>query len=342
MRIGLRIGFFALILLCCGIISGCGGGSERGSIAPGNVVTANSGDLIVYNTFESYLIYRKIGVISPSGTGQEYLTDGTYDDYYPVWSTDGSQIAFCSMRTGDSIPSLYIMNADGSNVTKLKEITEESCDGIKWSPRGDYIAFISHYIGSPRSRTAAAPAVLVTIKYLNVIKPDGSGFLQLASDVYSNPMWSLDGTKIYYQDMFTDRYASIKPDGTGKITINSEFFGYPMEVSPDGSKMLFVYWDAPADKISNATSQKSGLFYGSPDASGLYYYLAGESSSSGGVYTYFCDTGCSWSTDGSKIVYDKKQGDMFGTTSSELYTINADGSQPILLLQNAEAPNWKK
>jgi dipeptidyl aminopeptidase/acylaminoacyl peptidase len=47
------------------------------------------------------------------------LTDNTAVDNNPVWSPDGSQIAFSSNRSGQW--QVYVMDNDGSNVTKITE-----------------------------------------------------------------------------------------------------------------------------------------------------------------------------------------------------------------------------
>jgi Tol biopolymer transport system component len=68
----------------------------------------------------------------------------------PVWSPDGSKIAFVSNRDGRR--DIYIMNADGSNVTRL---TKDSI--IKWSPSwspdGTKIAFCGYHPGEPEPET---------------------------------------------------------------------------------------------------------------------------------------------------------------------------------------------
>lgn len=54
-------------------------------------------------------------------TGEErpLLTDGSTGHIDPVWSPDGSQIAFASMRSGHS--EIWVINADGTN---LQQITQ--------------------------------------------------------------------------------------------------------------------------------------------------------------------------------------------------------------------------
>jgi TolB protein len=58
-------------------------------------------------------------VISPDGTGIVNLTNNPAFDYNPVWSPSGRYIAFLSNREGSL--ALYVMNADGSNPTKIHD-----------------------------------------------------------------------------------------------------------------------------------------------------------------------------------------------------------------------------
>ncbi len=60
---------------------------------------------------------RLAGEVGPDVCQPEQLTDNYDDDFFPRWSPDGSKIVFASRRDGER--DIYVMDADGSNVTRL-------------------------------------------------------------------------------------------------------------------------------------------------------------------------------------------------------------------------------
>jgi cysteine-rich repeat protein len=275
-------------------------------------------DKIVFNTWTNN---KKIVVINPNGTGRTDLTDATYNNYAPVWSPDFSQIAFCSKRTGDNYASLYLMNANGANVTKIKEISGEDCDETQWTPDGQKLV-LSTYLG------------LTSPEYkLYIMNKNGSGLLYLANG--QSPMMNVDGSKIFFNDRADSmKFKSVKPDGTELTTLVSDYLLYPLEISPNGSRMLFTGFDIPAIKISGGSTEKSGLFFGNSDFSGVYTLLF-EDSQEISNFVWYGDWSASWSPAGTRIVYDK-----ITPTEHSIYISNYDGTNPTLLSTDAVAPDW--
>jgi hypothetical protein len=68
---------------------------------------------------------------APDGSDVRRLTDSPGLDEGPVWSPDGTKIAFCSARDGQQ--EIYVMNADGSDQRRLTSnpSRDESPD---WQP----------------------------------------------------------------------------------------------------------------------------------------------------------------------------------------------------------------
>ncbi len=81
--------------------------------------------------------YWQIWTANPDMTNADPITDGDYDNAFPAWSPDGSQLAFASTRSDASNPGaindIFVMDADGSNVTQLSESigwsSEPTCVG---------------------------------------------------------------------------------------------------------------------------------------------------------------------------------------------------------------------
>ncbi|HET9755376.1 MAG TPA: hypothetical protein VFP66_02645 [Candidatus Limnocylindrales bacterium] len=110
------------------------------------------------------------------------LTDSPGNDGWPVWSSDGSTIAFTSERDDCSfVPSdqecwrtdepadqhrdVWVMNADGSG---QRRVTSEAAQFVAWSPDGRYL--------------------LVSGRALYVVRPDGTGRLELRADTIDLPL----------------------------------------------------------------------------------------------------------------------------------------------------------
>jgi TolB protein len=61
----------------------------------------------------------ELSVINADGSGRRSLTNTELHEGFPTWSPDGEKIAFTSYRYGDEQTALYVINADGSDRTRL-------------------------------------------------------------------------------------------------------------------------------------------------------------------------------------------------------------------------------
>jgi Tol biopolymer transport system component len=72
-------------------------------------------------------------VMNSDGSNMVRLTDGPEDDSFPIWSPDGSWLAFS--RRGESIVAIYIVRQDGSSLTELARFeTDGSASLLAWQP----------------------------------------------------------------------------------------------------------------------------------------------------------------------------------------------------------------
>jgi len=163
----------------------------------------------------------EIYVLGTDGSGLTNLTNNPAYDGNPVWSPDGSKIAFESDRNGKR--DIFTMNSDGSGLTQLthdsgNDILRASPDlqnyGVKtsegWSPDGTHILFSNDRTGQ---------------WVLSVMNSDGSGVTQLmqAKDPPAQAaLWSPDGKQVAYTLPTANGYmqiVAVNIDGTNRRVI---------------------------------------------------------------------------------------------------------------------------
>ena len=103
-----------------------------------------------------------------SGEVTELVTRRNERVGWPSWSPDGNRIAFSS-SSGDGF-ALFVMDADGSNVTKVREEPRDLFGmPVTWSPDGRRIVFWGHGKGGDET--------------LLSIRPDGTGLQEVVAEL---------------------------------------------------------------------------------------------------------------------------------------------------------------
>lgn len=150
-----------------------------------------------------------VHVVDADGSDERNLTRSENDEYTPVWSPDGSRIAF-TREVGEEDAEIFVMDADGSEVTQVTD-TPGANFIPSWSPDGSQIAFtqITH-IENFNTRLGVVDVDTGEVRILTTEEVGGV-----------TPTWSPEGDYIAFTGHRTmrDRTASyelhaIRPDGT--------------------------------------------------------------------------------------------------------------------------------
>jgi Tol biopolymer transport system component len=255
--------------------------------------------------------------INPDGSvpvqlTQSYTQGGSGGDR-GLWSPDSKKIVYTTDPLYDDPGGIAVMNADGSNQTRL---TAQHPDvALTWSPDGQKILFQSFVEFNPNQFR----------QELFTMNADGSGrtsFTGIPADLPSGPTWSPDGRKIAFS--MGDHIVLRNPDGTGQTTIatkpvDARSFSSP-EWSPDSRKIAFSTDYFPPDPAADS------IYTINADGSGQRKVASRGQAPA-------------WSPDGRKIVF---QIPVYPGQVTELGVINADGSgrQDIPLGMQAGGPQW--
>ena len=220
------------------------------------------------------------------GGEPERLTTHPDDDFGPVWSPDGKEIAFMSWRTGNR--DIFVMSADGGSVRRLTNrpgsdfFPDWSPDGedlVFWSTRNerDELYVMSGDLGEIKGETPrlltegqfprwSPDGRLIAYIYnwgdgeLRVIPPDGGTPRVLVQEGLQNvpvpqfAAWSSDSRTLYYKAIDSDGVVSFRSvpvsGGESKLLVR---FDDPSrqfsrwEFSTDGTRFFFPLTEYESD-----------------------------------------------------------------------------------------------
>jgi Tol biopolymer transport system component len=244
----------------------------------------------------------------------------------PSWSPDGGKIAFESDRDG-SDSEIYVMNADGSDVTQLTN--NNASDGSpSWSPDGERIAFVS-------DRAFQDPEGLNRNYEIYVMDADdGTSPTPRPQQIIDQAISTIENLENIPQGLRTSIVALLRQvldiinnattDGNGpvtppppeqaRLTNNNASDGSP-SWSPDSEKIVF----------SSNRDGNSEIYVMNADDGSEQTRLTEESQADGSPR---------WSPEDERIAFYSNRGER------GIFVMNADDGSNVTRLTDGSGPAW--
>jgi Tol biopolymer transport system component len=149
--------------------------------------------------------------VAADGSQPRRLNLGMGEEVAPLFSPDGTKLAFVSHPANRTPYALFVANADGTQATNISggmRIVTWALGGLTWAPDGSSLVFGSSDSGIDR---------------LYRVNVDGSDLRPLFDKdaLRAGPIWSPDGAWLAYQrrpleGLDNQQLAISRPDGTGE------------------------------------------------------------------------------------------------------------------------------
>ena len=270
-------------------------------------------------------------LLNSDGTELKNLTSNKSSASYPAWSPGGKWIVFSSSDSSGG--GLFVIDADGG---RLKHLTHGADVGAAWSPDGTTIVFTRYGQGATNVtqlmaiRVEVSPAAISVKSASTSSGQDGSVALTDGSAYDADPAWSPKGKRIAFASNRSGggfRLYVMNPDGTDIRDVSqSDNPGGHVHPNwrPDG--LQFAYTDRAAD----GTRQLFVIGFDGKNKKQI-------------TKRGFLNTFGTWLEGGQKIAFISYPS---SGSKGSLVVMNADGSQPIVILKDQAAANggrpaWK-
>ena len=200
-----------------------------------------------------WIYNHEIALSDIDGGNLKRLTTNLHHDNFPVWSPDGSKIAFMTHKRDGNYLSIYSVATDRFDDYALPLGVLFFEHRMSWSPDGELIAFVGHTASYRATRTVDTRVYVAGRFWVSDDPVTGRTGIMASWPIWlaaSGPAWSPDGQQIAIVVPELDGHAlyTFAPNGTNPVLVTDnlpEPWRDPIDPwlgdlawSPDGSEIL--------------------------------------------------------------------------------------------------------
>jgi acylaminoacyl-peptidase len=251
-------------------------------------------------------VRSNLWIINSDGSRHRPLTSGNNNNYSPLWSPSGDRLLYISTQSGSS--ELYIRWMDTGESAKITNLTQ-SPSGLSWSPDGEQIAF-TMFVPRDEKPLVSLPG-----------KPDGAD--------WADPAVLVDDLR--YRN---DGSSGFVPDGYEHLFVITAEGGSPRQItSGPYNHSGTPQWTADGEHLIISSNRKEDWEYNAQDTE-IHKVSVEDGSMMKLTDRRGPDYGAAISPDGERIAYLGYDDEYEGYQITNLYVMNADGSDKQLLTEN--------
>ena len=257
----------------------------------------------------------EIYTVDVTGQSRQRLIHNRLRESFPVWSPDGTQIAFLGRgilgESEDTALRAYVMNADGSEQRLLIDDPNVLSGATVWSPDGKQMALLTTSYEITPGKQPVDDILIIDVasgkKILRVA--DGSNHMSLA--------WSHDGDRLVFSSNQKGEYELYT------VEVNS---GRQTKIA-DVSRVITARW-SPDDRWISFTANPEGIF-------DVYIVHSDERDLINLTNDLAYDVDGGWSPDGRRIAFiSVEASENVSADDFEIYIIGANGKGRERITEN--------